>query len=250
MRGSGISKCSGNSCCVLAFDIRRMDSDCGYSQLCIGISTMAKSLCFSCKSQQQREGEGVDYAVPLHCIPNHITAHTLFSADRLLFCGIGDGFHGYELLRCALFGTLLHLSPNTCISRISFLSFLSSHYCLHIPPSILSPLYSSFSLVTAADRSLLVLFQFPLDPSMPACTISPCALHLKWLLTTSCWSWSCTSSTPVKTAWCLHWLPRAQRIATLDMECPITVLLTSASDIKSWTARRPTASAPHSHALN
>ena len=32
--------------------------------------------------------------------------------------------------------------------------------------------------------------------------------------------------------------------------CPITMLLTSASDIKSWTARRPTASAPHSHALN
>ena len=32
--------------------------------------------------------------------------------------------------------------------------------------------------------------------------------------------------------------------------CPNTVPLTSASDIKSWTARRPTASAPHSHALN
>ena len=32
--------------------------------------------------------------------------------------------------------------------------------------------------------------------------------------------------------------------------CPITVPLTSASDIKSWTARSPTASAPHSHALN
>ena len=34
------------------------------------------------------------------------------------------------------------------------------------------------------------------------------------------------------------------------MECPNTVPLTSASDIKSWTARSPTASAPHSHALN
>ena len=32
--------------------------------------------------------------------------------------------------------------------------------------------------------------------------------------------------------------------------CPITVPLTSASDIKSWTARSPTASTPHSHALN
>ena len=32
--------------------------------------------------------------------------------------------------------------------------------------------------------------------------------------------------------------------------CPITMLLTSASDIKSWTARSPTASAPHSHALS
>ena len=34
------------------------------------------------------------------------------------------------------------------------------------------------------------------------------------------------------------------------MECPNTVPLTSASDIKSWSARSPTASAPHSHALN
>ncbi|KAK8830164.1 hypothetical protein WA577_006710 [Blastocystis sp. JDR] len=34
------------------------------------------------------------------------------------------------------------------------------------------------------------------------------------------------------------------------MECPNTMLLTSASDIKSWTARSPTASTPHSHALN
>ena len=32
--------------------------------------------------------------------------------------------------------------------------------------------------------------------------------------------------------------------------CPITMLLTSASVIKSWTAKSPTASAPHSHALN
>ena len=32
--------------------------------------------------------------------------------------------------------------------------------------------------------------------------------------------------------------------------CFITMPLTSASDIKSWTARSPTASAPHSHALN
>ena len=32
--------------------------------------------------------------------------------------------------------------------------------------------------------------------------------------------------------------------------CPITMLLTSASDIKSWTARSPTVSAPHSYTLN
>ena len=32
--------------------------------------------------------------------------------------------------------------------------------------------------------------------------------------------------------------------------CPITVPLTSASDIKSWTARSRTTSAPHFHALN
>ena len=32
--------------------------------------------------------------------------------------------------------------------------------------------------------------------------------------------------------------------------CLNTVPLTSASDIKSWTARGPTVSAPHSHALN
>ncbi|KAK8817954.1 hypothetical protein WA556_005775 [Blastocystis sp. ATCC 50177/Nand II] len=34
------------------------------------------------------------------------------------------------------------------------------------------------------------------------------------------------------------------------MNCPSTVPLTSSSDIKSWTARSPTASTPHSHALN
>ena len=31
MRRSGISKCSGNPCCMLVFDERRMDSDCSYS---------------------------------------------------------------------------------------------------------------------------------------------------------------------------------------------------------------------------
>ena len=68
------------------------------SQLHIGISATAKSLCPSCKSQQQREGDGVDFAVLLHCIPSNITTHTLFSADRLLLCDIGDGLHEYELL--------------------------------------------------------------------------------------------------------------------------------------------------------
>ena len=96
MRGRKISKCSGNSCCMLAFDDRRMDSYCDYSQRHIGISTTVKSLCFSCKSQEQREGEGADYVVHLDCISNHISTHTLFSADRLLLYVIGDGLHGYE----------------------------------------------------------------------------------------------------------------------------------------------------------
>ena len=98
MRGSKISKCSGNSCCMFAFDERRIHSDCSYSQLLTGISATANSLCPSCKSQQQQANEGADYAVLPHCIPKHIAAHTLFSADRLLLCGIGDGLHGYELL--------------------------------------------------------------------------------------------------------------------------------------------------------
>ena len=142
----------------------------------IGISATAKSLCPSCKSQQQRESEGTDYIVLLHCIPNHIAAHTLFSADRLLLCGIGDGLDGYELLRCISFGALLRLSRSTCISCISF---HSSHYCLYLHPSFQSPLCSSFSLVTAADRSLLVLLQFPLKPSMSMRTTAPSAVHLK-----------------------------------------------------------------------
>ena len=142
----------------------------------VGISATAKSLCPSCKSQQQREGEGVDYVVLLDCIPNHIVVHTLFSADRLLLCGIGDGLHGYELIRCVLFGILLHLSPNTSINRISF---HSSHYCLHLPLFIQSPLNSSFSPVTTADRSLLVPFQFPLKPSTTMRSAASLALHLK-----------------------------------------------------------------------
>ena len=139
----------------------------------VGISATAKSLCPSCKSQQQLEGEGVDYIVLLHCILNHITSHTLFSADRLLLCGIGDGLHGYELLRCISFGILLRLSRSTCIS------FHSSHYCLHILHSFRSPLCSSFSPVIAADRSLLVLLQFPLKPSTSMRTTFPSAVHLK-----------------------------------------------------------------------
>ena len=130
----------------------------------------------SCKTQQQREGEGVDYVVLLHYISNHTAAHILFSADRLLLCGIGDGLHGYELLRCIPFGILLRLSRSTCIS---FIFFHSSHYCLHILPSFQSPLYSSFSPVIAADRSLLMPFHFPLKPSTSMPTTSLSALHLK-----------------------------------------------------------------------
>ena len=85
---SGINECSDNSCCVLVFDERRVNIDGKYSRLHIGISATAKSLCPSCKSQQQREGDGFDYTVLLHHIPNHIAAHTLFSAGRLLLCGI------------------------------------------------------------------------------------------------------------------------------------------------------------------
>ena len=67
------------------------------SQLHIGISAAAKSLCPSCKSQQQQEGDEVDYVVLLHCIPIHIATHTLISTVRLILCGIRDGLHGYEL---------------------------------------------------------------------------------------------------------------------------------------------------------
>ena len=204
MRRSGINECRCDSSCVPAFHEWRMNMVGECSWLHIGISTTAKSLCPSCKSQQQREGEGVDYVVLLDCIPSHIVVHTLFSADRLLLYVIGDGLHGYEWLRCVPFWILLRLSRSTCIS------FPSSHYCLHLPPSIQSPLYSSFSLVIVADRSLLVLLQFPLKPSMSMRTAFPSAVHLKWPLATSCWSWSCTSSTPAKTTWCLHWRPRAQ----------------------------------------
>ena len=103
MRGSGINEHSGNSCCMLGFNDWRVNMVVECSQLHIGISVTAKSLCPSCESQQQREGEGFDFAVLLHCILNHIAAHTLFSTDRLLLCGIGDGLHGYELLRCISF---------------------------------------------------------------------------------------------------------------------------------------------------
>ena len=142
----------------------------------IDISAASKFICPSCKSQQQQESERVVYTVLLHCIPNHITTHTLFSADRLLLCGIRDGLHGYELIRCISFGILLRVSRCTCISCICFHSF---HYCLHLPPSIQSPLFSFFSLVIVADRSLLVSFQFPLKPSTSMRTTFPSAVHLK-----------------------------------------------------------------------
>ena len=131
MRRSGINECSGNSCFTFVFGELRAYIDYCYSQWHTNISATAKSLCPSCKSQQPRKSEGVDYVVLLNYIPNHIAAHTLFSADRLLLCGKGDGLHGYELLRCISFGFLLHFSRSTCISHISF---PSSHYCLHLPP--------------------------------------------------------------------------------------------------------------------
>ena len=139
----------------------------------IGISTTARSFCPSCKSQEQRESEGADYVVLLDCIPKHIAALTRFFTDCLLLCVIGDGLRGYELVRCIPFGILLHLSRSTCIS------FPSSHYCLHLPPSIQFSLCFSFSLVIVADRSLLVLLQFPLKPSTSMRTTFPSAVHLK-----------------------------------------------------------------------
>ena len=149
----------------------------------IDISAASKFICPSCKSQQQQESERVVYTVLLHCIPKHITTHTLFSADRLLLCGIRDGLHGYELIRCISFEILLRVSRCTCISCICFHSF---HYCLHLSSSFQSPLCFSFSPVIAADRSLLVLLQFPLKPSMSMHTTSPSAVHLKLLLAASC----------------------------------------------------------------
>ena len=96
MRGSEINEGSGNSCCTFVFDELKAYIDYCYSQWHTNISATAKSLYPSFKSQEQRESEGADYAVLLCCIPNHITSHTLFSADNLLFCGKGDGLHGYE----------------------------------------------------------------------------------------------------------------------------------------------------------
>ena len=45
--------------------------------------------------------------------------------------------------------------------------------------SVQYPLCSSFSPVTAADRSLLVAFQFPLKLSTTMRTAVPSAVHLK-----------------------------------------------------------------------
>ena len=185
MKGEGVGCASLGvfSCCVLAFIDWRVNIDGECSWLHIGISATAKSLCPSCKSQQQQANEGGDYVVLLYCIPNYIVAHTLFFTDRLLLCGIGDGLHGYELLRCISFGILLHLSRSTCISCISF---HSSHYCLLLPPSTQSPLCSSFSPVNAPDRRLLVPFQFPLKLSTTMRTTTSSVVHLKWPLATSC----------------------------------------------------------------
>ena len=96
MRGSGINEHSGNSSCVIGFNKWRVNMVGECSQLHIDISAASMFLCLSCKSQRQQANEGVDYVVLLHCIPNHIAALTLFFADRLLLCGIGDGLHGYE----------------------------------------------------------------------------------------------------------------------------------------------------------
>lgn len=126
MRRRWESKCDGDSCCVLPIKEWRVNIDGKCPQLHIGISARATSLCPSCKSQEQRESEGIDYAVPLDCIPIPIATHTLFSAYRLLFCGIWDGLHGCELLRCIPCGVWLHVSRGNCVGCISlFFSLLS-----------------------------------------------------------------------------------------------------------------------------
>lgn len=164
MRRKWESKCDGDSCCVLPIKERSVNIDGGYSLLHIGISARATSLCPSGNTQQQRESDGVDYAVLLHCIPIPIATHILFSADRLLFCGIWDGLHGFELLRCIPFGIWLHVSRGNCIGCTSlfFFSFLPLVFlCLILPRS-------SASHVTIDCRSLLPSFRLLLKPSMPA----------------------------------------------------------------------------------
>ena len=132
MRRGWESKCDGDSCCVLPIKERSMNIDGECPQLHIGISARAASLCPSCKSQEQRESEGIDYAVLLDCIPIPTATHTLFSADRLLHCGICDGLHGYELLRCIPYGIWLHVSRGNCIGCISSLFFNVSTSCLSL----------------------------------------------------------------------------------------------------------------------
>lgn len=174
MRRRWESKCDGDSCCVLPIKEWRVNIDGECPQLHIGISARTTSLCPSCKLQEQRESEGIDYAVPLNCIPIPIATHTLFSAERLLFCGIWDGLRGYELLRCIPFGIWLHVSRGNCIGCISLSSILLPLVFLYL---ILS--HSSVSHVIIDYRSLPVSFRLLLKPSMPERIPILSVVHLK-----------------------------------------------------------------------
>ena len=143
----------------------------------IGISTTAKSLCPSCKSQQQREGEGVDYTV-YSCIIFQTILLRLLSSLQIAFYSVLKemdcmDMNCYDVLHLE-YCFICHGEP-VLAAFPSILLIIVFFYLLFIQ----SPLYSSFSPVIAADRSLLVSFQFPLKPSSSMRTTAPSALPLK-----------------------------------------------------------------------
>ena len=129
-------------------------------------------------ASRNNSGKEMELIIQYCCIISQTILLRILSSLQIAFCSVVkemdcmdmncyDAFHlnscfiSHEAPALATFPSLLLITV--------FIYLLSVQY----------PLCSSFSPVNAADRRLLVPFQFPLKPSMPARATAPCALHLK-----------------------------------------------------------------------
>ena len=142
----------------------------------IDISATAKSLCPSCKSQQQRGGDGVDYTVYC-CIIFQTILQRILSSLQIAFCTVVYamgcmGMSYYDASHME-YGSMSHGAT----ALVAFPP--SSSMFLPLVFLYLILLRSSVSPVTIDYRSLPVSFRLLLKPSMPVRILILSVVHWK-----------------------------------------------------------------------